>query len=429
MTDTRAAVTPLHRVTFLVPAQRFLTHFTVTRGVSLAVVDEFALRLLAVCGTIDAGDLVRFFGFNSREGAEVLRSLVARDFVVAPDGVLSLSDHGRALFLAGPEVSPRIVAVDERSDTLRMDLLDFRLVEEPQGDASLSVGVPVDLPDGFRSTESPESVGRAFQEQFGAYAVARGLERDTRLYATLSVEPRTRFQLPIELDVNVRLGAGAAVELDLPREDGSRLGRAVHSWFDAQCRQQLDDHDAWRFMKSLIPELHEVPPSLARIPDFARRHEPDLAWLVGSSSVPAVADAIASFVAERVDDQGAPAEYLCWLPPNSEFWFRSRSSWAAVDVFRQAIDDRGGPSPVLALREPWPEEDLRALRKRFTEVVVSGAGVPPSVEVVLAPGAWGAVWAWLRVDGPGVPLPVGFVTTRAEIIARLTELLTSASGA
>ncbi len=427
MTEPRGAVIALHQVTFLVPAQRFLTHFSITRGVSLAVVDEFALRLLAVCGPIEMGELIRFFGFTSREGSEVLRSLVARDFVSAPDGALSLTDHGRALFAAGQNGSPRIVAVEERSDTLRMDLMDFRLVEESRGDVSLGVGVPLDLPEGFRSTESPESVGCAFQEQFGAYVLGRGFDRETRLYATLSVEPRSRFQLPIELGVNLRLGAGGvAVELDFPRQEDSRLGQAVQAWFNAQSGQQLDDREAWRFMKSLIPDLSDTPPSLARIHDFSRRLDPEHTWLVGSCSVPSVADALLAFVERQAERSEPPTDCLRWLPPASEFWFRSRSSWTVVDALRRATDEERGGGAVLVLRESWADDELRVLRKRFNEVVVTGPAVPPSIEVVLVPGAWCAVWAWLKVDGPGVPLPVGFATASPPVVGRLTDLLVAA---
>ncbi|MGK3998861.1 hypothetical protein [Sorangium sp. So ce1024] len=428
MSAERDPVVTLHRVTFRVPAQRFRTHFSITRESTLAVVDEFALRLVAVCGTVEPAELTSFFGFDAREGAEVLRGLVSRDFLAAPQGQLALTESGRALFPQGIGASPRLIEVAPRTDTIQMDLLDFRLVEELKGDPSMGVGIRLELPHSFRASESPDTVARAFRDQFGAYATTRGLNRDARLYGIASVEPKARFELPIDLNVNLREGAVASIELDIGRDQDSVLGRKVQEWFSEQCGHPLDDGAAWDFLRSLLPELGEHPPSLAQASAFRLRSRgPDVVGLVGAISVPSVLETVTSFV-ETAASGPTSSGFVCWLPAESGFWFRSRAAWSAVDSLRDATDEERAPLAVLVLRATRPEDDLRLLRKRFDDVVLAGAGVPPGVEIVLAPHGWCAVWAWVRVDGPGVPVPVGFVTTRASIVERLTGTLSAAPG-
>jgi hypothetical protein len=132
-----------------------------------------------------------------------------------------------------------------------------------------------------------------------------------------------------------------------------------------------------------------------------------------------------SFLGETVGADSTSPEFVCWLPADSGLWFRSRAAWSAVASLRNVTE---GERAVLVLRAPWADDELRLLRKRFDDIVLGGAGVPPSVEIVLAPSSWCAVWAWVRVDGQGIPVPVGFVTTRTSIVERLTEIFGAAPG-
>lgn len=450
MTADSDKILPLHSLTFLVPSQRFQTLFSVTRALPLAVVDEFALRLLAVCGQVETNEFVRFFGFNSREATEVLRSLVARDFVVAPEGLLALSEAGRGLFPHGPGESPRLLEVEERCETLRMDLFDFRLVEEGKGDSSLGACVELDLPGDFRPADSRDTVANALQEQFGAYTRSRGFNNDTRLYAVAYVEPRARFQLAVDADVMLRVGAGVGVELALDGADGPRLNSEAQKWFLAKCGQDLDDEAAWTRLRTWFPWAPAKPPILRGVGTMAALEAAsDRAALVGALSVSAVTETLAQFV-ERQAELDRTDNRLVWMPADSAFWLRSRSAWTALTTLQDIASTDATPTTTLALREAWSEHELFPIRKRFDRVRTVGGlewndarrdwedkrrpekfriverAIPPNVEVVLAPSAWCAAWAWLKLDGPGVPVPIGYVTARPEVVAQVTHELGAA---
>jgi hypothetical protein len=415
----------LHRVTMLLPAQRFYVAFSLTEESVLSVVDEFALRLIAVCGAVEEGDFIRFFGFESREGTEVLRGLVARDLIVSPDGVLALSDAGRSLFPQGPSESPRLLQIEHRSDLLAFDLLDFRLVQPPTGDSSFAVCNVLDLPETFDASKSPDEVQRAFQAQFGAYARSRSLDRGARLYFVESVTPRRRFQLPVDIDISLRFGAGVSVDLELDSEhdDDSRLRRLVDEWYQAQCLQRADDGEAWSYLRKHFPWTNPSPPTLASLREFLAGNYPaDVVPVVGSLSVPSVVDRVCSVVedhADREDQQHRTASDIAWLPAQSEFWFSSRSSWSAIDALIDASSADNTPRPVLLLREPWPETELFGLKKRFDHIVHIATKVPNNVEILIEPDAWCAVWAWMKLGGDGLPVPVGVVTTQPDVVKRL----------
>jgi hypothetical protein len=422
-----AETVTIHRVTFLAPAQRFLTSFSVTRESYLSVVDEFALRFVAICRSVSYEDFAAFFGFSSIEATEVIRGLVSRDFIALPDGAIRLSPSGEQLFPRDGNEAPRIVNVEERTEHLFMDLFDFRLVDEQRGDASLGAGVLLDLPENFSSKNSPDRVAQALGEQFAEYARRRALGRDAQLYSVASVAARTRFQLPVDVDINLRRGANWSVELEFGdnRPAESRLRQAVHRWFDGVCGQQSDDQQAWAFITEIFPWAPRSPMGLAQaLAEQSLTHEPDTMFLLGSASSPQVADQLARYLEDNVyGPEARENDVFCWMPAQSEFWFRSRSSWGAVDQIVNGMADDPLPSPVLVLRQPWSDKELFSLRKRFKEVRIAGNAVPSGVEIMLCPSSWCAVWAWLKGDGLGVPVPKGFVTTNRACVTKVTDIL------
>ena len=112
-----------------VPAQRFLVTAEVVRGRQAPVVQDFALRLLRVVGSMDVEDLRSFFGWNGRELSELLGDLIRAELVIETEGRLSLGPAGTMAFagaddLTGPPAAVRSELVKE---TVGFDKVSFNI--------------------------------------------------------------------------------------------------------------------------------------------------------------------------------------------------------------------------------------------------------------------------------------------------------------
>lgn len=431
MTESMLSI-PLHRVTFKVPVQRFRTVFSVTQESRLSVVDEFALRLIAVCGRVTAGDFLGFFGYNQREGVEVLNNLLAWDFVTESDGQVTLTASGESLFPQGSSDHPRMVELDERDEILRMDLLDFRLIGDGARCVSLGVCARLETSEPLQTSNYGDVVSAALDRQFNDYALRKKLDPGARLYAVSSVSARTRYEHPVDVDLNLVLGRTATVDhsFDADPDDVPRFAGALREWLSQPVHsdEQADD---WSYVRDLFHLALPSPPEPDDLVTFRdTRNSADLLAVVGSLSVDSVLDRVTEFIADTVNQsEGDAPEELYWLPCDSRFWFRSRSSWSALDSLYEAMTQTQEPTSCLVLRTNRNQSKLHPLTKRFSDVRVTGCRLPPGVEVLLSEGAWCVVLAWLPMTGDAIPVPVGFVTSRKSILDQvILDLNLSASG-
>ena len=433
----------------LLPCRMFSVSHKVAEVGRVSITAEFLLRLLKSVDGIKEEDVAAFFGFDRREMSFVLSEVEAYDFAARNDGRVFLTTVGHGLFRDGSE-SPEIFEVHDRRETVGFDLIslapevrrhlskfELRLPELNPSDAEKVSAATRLIPDAFRkyygeivSRRDPtETVKRSL------YSINPDVQANDRFPSTVRITVRSTGLRPsvAEPDMN-------SWRPDYELEDRTDIIEAASRFVDElKVYRRPDVKNAYQVLLELAPNF---------LGDYTRRdglavdrYYRDAFHRAGDvrsdrPTVPILGSFFTKESARRLFDVSEyglksalkPPTLCVWLAPQTPYW---GATIALTEILGQL------KSRVLATSDDDEEDSAsRAVGlfvghvPKYIEAAFDVVGalnvprIPPSLEMLLVPNVLVAV----TVNSPigltsGQPVPLGFVSYDAEIIARGQNLL------
>ncbi|MEA9798435.1 hypothetical protein VDG37_15890 [Xanthomonas campestris pv. raphani] len=437
-------------ISVLLPAREYRLECSWTTEKPLPAVEEFACKLMLVMDAVSPSELRGYFGLSTLEADGLVRSLVRNRLVeVADDGML----HASAILQAkGNSIGdiPTLTTFETREENAVFDLLALQIVpRRSYGNARF--GLPeIPIPDSSKSV-SVDRIAEAFSEQYRAYLeFTRGRAKDshkTRLYKVSRCRPHRTVQVPIDMEVSVE--AGAQGELRVFRDAVERLGENRRRPLSNELESRVADYLAHETLQTCTPSVEEFcslvgDEVLAR---YVRNGELDLGrWLAdrnarktgyGDQSTRALLGpvyltgnrtALVRLLKQNEEEvEGSAIAH--WLPANVPFWAANSSELVEFmpKVQRALGQDEFGR--VVACFCGKDAADQKWLKKKYHgriphAVSFMGGAALDRVELFVVPNRLVVAQYHLQPStSSAVTLPIGFVSTDAERVSRVTNLL------
>jgi hypothetical protein len=429
-------------VDFQISCRRFTIRATVTRDRQLPVVDEFALRLLAVLERMSVARMRAWFGFSETEIEAVLVDMGRRKYVEFDGDDVVLAPAGRELFRSvGQGGVPQVVEVAPMIDTVWFDLVSRNMVPRSR---LANTDYLVRLTEQASAREFPEAFARqAFEENFRDYAkrVRRFPDPDAvNLYSISDVEGGPYgYQL---------LSAGLVLDTDrmVVRTTFAELGD------DVPVFQKLTvaANDAWQAavppeatptaeaefermtgsgnLANVIRSPNEAGPWIDAILAVGRE-EPGFKPTLGATYLPANLAKFVELIA-AAQPSGVQTD-LVWLRPGGSTWGRTTKIPEVLQQLRAASRNAGRPDLHATLAMPRStHRTIRTNHKRLFErgLLLPQGHLPANLEVLLFADVAAFVNVHVRMGGHAVP--VGGIVTDRKRLARIAERIrpSAASG-
>jgi len=216
-----------------VPAQRFLITAEVVRGRQIPVVQDFALRLLRVAGSMDTADFQAFFGWDGRELTELLGELVRAELITEANGRLCLGTAGTMAFQGSDDPVGPPVAVQSQlvKEYVGFDKVSFNLARSAPREPHVASLPVLQIGDRTRAAFAAKAVPEAFRRNWREFSEGRfppqGQGPDPELQAILEVEPKAHFLSEMVVPVVLQLQGEVRAEpnfsaLEALGREGSR---------------------------------------------------------------------------------------------------------------------------------------------------------------------------------------------------------------
>lgn len=428
----------------LLPCRQFLVAHKVAEVGAVSLVTEFLLRLIHAVDRVDESAAAAFFGFDTREMNFALADLEAKSYVDRHDGILSLTDAGRALFQYGQE-TPQIYTVQKRAVTQGFDLLSFA----PQDNVRVG-GFESRLDelsiDAERVSTASREIRTAFRNFFGEISARTDKDgvKHLSLYSIDSVVPARRFSAPISFYLKARTSRTGAAEADLsgwrtPQEidDRPRIVESIAAHIEKlKAQSRPDDKKAYSLLSQLGGDFFK---------DFTRQGELAVERYFSSAltragelrvdrpTVPIVGTFFVEENTARLTEalqygkkalgENASVPGLCWLIPDTN-WGHTHVLPTVLGALSSSLassPDNGFQTVSLAKESLRPHQ-----REAFSvsELARNGTAIPSSLELLWIPGVLAAALVHAPVKTrSGIPIPLGFLSFNSQVIARIEEFL------
>lgn len=429
----------------LLPCRQFAVSHKVAEVGRVSVTSEFLLRLLKTVDGMKEEDIAAFFGYDQREMSFVMSEVEANDFVVRKDGRVHLTTVGQGLFRDGSEY-PEIYEVDSRREMVGFDLI--ALAPEDRGFlGEFERRLPeLRARDGEKVSAAARLIYReAFRRFYGEIARRRDPTATAKrsLYSIDDVEAKDRFSSTVRFTVRSTGLRPSVAEPDMSgwrpeyeREDRADIIEAVSRFVDEMKMHRGPEVDgAYQILLALAPDFLK---DFMRKDGFAvERYYREAFSRAGDvrSDRPTVPLLGSIFTRENTRRLFDVSEYglksvekpptLCvWVVPQTKHWgattalpslleqFKSRvlsiSDGETEDVVSRAVGMVAGHAPPKHIEAAFDAVGTSNLSR-----------VSPFLELLLVPNVLIAV----TVNAPigvtsGLPVPLGFVSFDAEIVAR-----------
>ena len=442
-------------VSVLLPAREYRLDCSWTTERPLPAVEEFACKLILLMDDVSPSELRRYFGLSALEVDGLIRNLVKNRLIeVADNGNL----HPSAMLQAKGNIEgevPTFTNFETREEDAVFDLLALQIVPRRSYN-NARFGLPeIPIPESSRSV-SPDRVAEAFSEQSRAYLeFSRGRANDihkTRLYKVSRCRPRRTLQVPIDMQVSLEVGANG--ELNVHRDAVERLGENRRRPLSIELEARVADYLAEEHLPLAKPSIEEFCHVVGDevLGRYARGDEFELGrWLAdrdakktgyGTQETRALLGPIyltsnrttlVNLLKPQVEDEAA-ARIAHWLPASVPFWAANSSELVDfVPKFQHALC-RDGDGRLVACFGGRDSSDQKGLKRRFHSriphaVWFAGSLDLDRVELLVVPERLVVAQYHLQPSKhSAVTLPLGFVSTEPDRVARVTKVLTERLG-
>jgi hypothetical protein len=431
----------------LLPCRQFdIGHKVAVLG-RLSMTGEFLLRLLHSVEGLDESEARIFFGFDERELGWVLKEAEEAGHIVRKEGRLWLSLTGRGLFRDGSK-EPQIHQVEKRNWTVGFDL--FALAPADRAPLSrFEMALPeLKIEDVGRVSSAGKLIDPAFRKFFGEIQSRYGSEnmKKQSLYSVDDVVPNERFSSIVRIVAKAKARRPGLPEPDLSGwraghelDDRSAVIERGASFLETlRSSARPDDGRGYACLLETAPEF---------LSEFVRRGElsvdryfRETVRRVGEvrSDRPTIPLAGSLFTEGNVRRLFEALRYATemrphrpkaffWLVPQVQAWGATRILPTMLDQMERVVvmkdeDDDSGPKSIALVAGRPP----RHIPEAF-DTVISGTvhvGLPPTLEIFLAPGLLTAVLVHAPISGPDThSVPLGIASFDERVVRRAQERL------
>lgn len=441
---------PLNLATFdlSLPCRRFVVEHKIADVGKVSVTAEFLLRFVRAIGSCSEEAVQAFFGYSRREIAYVLHEVEDANYILRADGRITLTSVGLSLFRPGVE-EPLIYEVERKTARIGFDLISLAPAEKKflsYFERNLPELPLADAVQVSAATERVPSSFRRFFREFSHKIDPTSTVRRT-LYSIDHVTADERFSTLVRVRL-ISTGLKPTIaDIDLSEwksdydlSDREAVGRAVADMIERLAvSKRPDDIDAYQLLVDLAPEY---------LKEWTRRD--------GLNVQRYYRNAFTSHGDVRADRQTVPlvgslftmentrrlfevanyglrktrhaAAAIYWLVPQVPLW---GSTCVMAEILEQLGERVTRTNEDLAVRSSVETVALvagrseRWVRQAFSkEYTGEVKAFPAGLEFLLVPGAFVAVAVHSPI-GPqtGPPVPLGFVSFDARVVARAGALL------
>ncbi|MGA2605881.1 MAG: hypothetical protein ABSH01_00320 [Terriglobia bacterium] len=444
-------------VEFALPAQGFRITCAISTEESLPVVTEFALRMIHISGAMRPDQIQRFFGFNEKEVAAVIRTLHEERLVRWEDESLELTHYALSRFLESSDSIPRFFKIRDWSNEVNFDLISFSPAGKRRRLGRDNPMIELSPRNPNKESNTLYWAERSFQENY-----RRILRQDrVEIYKISEVEPGEHFQIAVPCTFSLNLGTRLEIKRSIVEEalsDHLEISNAISDALsapDVSGNSQLskfaalfDDAVLNRFINngtfnfsSYVESVH-----VARSVRYENGTEPLLGSLTLAHNRNILERWIESSVASPEGARQGESKSAFWLGPQSRFWSRSNRVRLLTDSINSLLRgeklDReheeseyekqrkeSGLRTVLQLAGIQDvAEWARVHRYNFVRLFGTGGEIlGGKCELFLVPNKFVVVLFHYTHDYP-IPIPLGFVssdTGRVETARLIFEQLTT----
>lgn len=426
---------------FNVPCREFIIAAQVTRDKRMPMVDEFALRALHLCESINVSRLSRFFGFSQTEMEIVLTDLQARTLITLEGNEISLHSTGKELFRTAGDGLPVITDVESFPARIWFDLISKSMIRSR---GLHNVKNLIELAPSLGRSDIPESFARdAFHDNFRDYLrLIRRIKNPEAwgLYAISDVVPGRFSYAQISGKQSLVVGGQPKLETTLIETDTDR----------PQKLRLLTDA-----MSHALGSLHDPDPTAAARSEYARltnsmhiddsinaegfvdlaswlkreqaSRDPDVASFIGTLCLERNRRSMTSLIARSERGQSSEAWELFWFRPGGTIWGLTEELQTTVGelkaMSRRSPSGEGGLVATLIAPASVSSDSVKQFDRIFDRGLSARAGRGSlSVEVLLIRGVC-AVVSVLVPLAKGVDVWIGRITVKHSDVTRIADRL------
>lgn len=437
MTSTSETSLQVNTFGFNLPCRQFVISAERTRERRLPMVDEFILRTLHLVGSIPAGRLARFFGFEGRDLGVSISDLQSNGYIRVEGDSLSLSALGKELFRTSDEEAPTLTVAEPLHADVWFDLATHHMVSG-RGLRNVQHLIQLRAPAPGAAFDVAEA-RQAFHAHFRDYLRIARKEKNPdqwNLYSILDAHAGRYSYAQITGSEILRLHPAPKLEAFLLSGDddyASRARRLTEVMVAAlSTREHVESSSAARLDYSRLAGNKHLD-SAIRPDGFL-----DLsAWLQAESmaaneaSQPIVGypyvernRALISRLLASAQPT-VPTWELWWLRPGGTKWGVTEDLPATLEQFRatvRAITRGRTLTTMLVAPAAVRQAETTLFQRVFERGVKAPAGkLPLAVEVLVIPDVLAVTTVAVPLS-PSVTVPVGFATIHPDRVRNVMEV-------
>jgi hypothetical protein len=321
-------------VEFGLPAQSFRIACAISTEESLPVVTEFVLRMIHDCGAMRPDQIQRFFGFNEKEVAAVIRTLHEERLVRWEDESLELTNYALTRFLESTDSIPRFFKIRDWSNEVHFDLISFNPTGKRRRFGRDNPMIELAPRNPNKESNTVYWAERSFQENY-----RRILRQDrVEIYKISEVEPGEHFQIAVPCTFSLSLAPRLEVKRSIEEEALSEHLEISNAISDALSNPDLSANSnlgkfAALFDDALLSKFTKA--ESFNLGDYVEnvhlkrtvRYESDVEPMIGNLTLQQNRKILLHWLRSYLEPETGPnpaePKSAFWLGPHSRFWSRT----------------------------------------------------------------------------------------------------------
>ncbi|CAG19996.1 hypothetical protein [Photobacterium profundum] len=441
-----------HEVDFIVPVHRFNIQFSYVTKQGLSFIREFVLRLVQLA-PMKPSQIAIYIGLNKAEMNEAISDLMDKgDLRFNKQGQVELTPQSEGYF-DGLGKPPRTSSIQETGATLSFELCSFNCIGNKRSSGGWKQGIELKV-DNQKLSRTVELAKSVFQKEFYQYLdkdFLKGVRTEDSdrpsIYTMGSVSKLTKDSLRLTCKFYVDPDGRAIEREDFDELDHStevhelitrtlgqnrkasnvsNIAQAMKSIGDYWTKDVLNDNsvDLSSFTRRFAESLVDDKKPLVFVGSIYAKNN----WEHVSNKLKNVLDKFNKSKDNTVRD-------LKWIVPSDSFWGKTSRITSCLEELEGCQLTKGeNPQRVFQPSIHFPLSDVsdrRALGKwkhDFSGSTGINYGLLEgfmggSVEVLFMENEFVVVCYHIsRPDSLSVTMPVGFISTDAQVIRKVSEL-------
>lgn len=443
----------VNEATFSLPCRSFIIDYSVSQKRKLAVVKEFTIRLLYSIHEISPDQIAEYFGFSTEEMQVMLVALQEERLIEWDEGNVKLTSYANERFeqVDGKSV-PRFFEVTDQIDTVTFDLFTFKLlIGTPSGSISPN-NMEILLPSeamGHLTEKAKSAFDKNFYIFLEKVKKVNIYSENTELYKINQVFNRFDSLVPIKIqyvinstspnqptiqyadkwmdewDDDKSLYAAVSAQKDFVPTPGCDLSIA----FGEYIRISRDPSSAI-FFKGENFDFSAVMDTYSQkngVYDLETR------MLIGNLYTPKNKDVVQSMIDYKFGENNVVSTNgAIWcIDPADKIWGRGPELEIFMSSIESRFDEREKPEKTILVSQVDCPQSAFTKKERYgiTGANFQGVNKMPGnsqCEILLIPNVLVAcIFHFTIEDYYPLTLPIGYVSTNVDRIARVQQDLTT----